>query len=61
MWFFVACFGVRVSAMFHLMFVYGSSALAAEWEIASNSVGHLFSLSVVYLYFKLFPVLDFRV
>ena len=33
MWFFVACFGVSVSVMFHLMFVHYTfnSVLAAEW------------------------------
>ena len=33
MWFSVACFGVRVSVMFHLMFVRYtfSSVLVAEW------------------------------
>ena len=33
MWFSVACFGVRVSVMFHLMFVHYtfSSVLNAEW------------------------------
>ena len=52
MWFSVACFRVRVSVMFHLMFVHYtfSSVLAAEWppiggKIAAHSVGHLFSLS----------------
>ena len=32
-WFSVACFGVRVSVMFHLMFVHYtfSSVLVAEW------------------------------
>ena len=32
-WLFVACFGVRVSVMFHLMFVHYtfSSVLVAEW------------------------------
>ena len=51
----VASFGVRVSVMFHLMFVHYtfSSVWVAEWpsfwEIAAHSVGHLFSLSFVYL------------
>ena len=33
MWFSVVCFGVRVSVMFHLMFVYYtfSSVWVAEW------------------------------
>ena len=46
----VACFGVRVSVMFHLMFVYYtfSSVWVAEWPpLAARSVGHLFSLSFV--------------
>ena len=52
---FVASFGVRVSVMFHLMFVHYtfSSVWVAEWppvwEIAARSVGHMFSLSFVYL------------
>ena len=51
----VACFGDIVSVMFHLMFVHYtfSSVWVAEWppfgEIAARSVGHLFSLSFVYL------------
>ena len=51
----ISCFGVRVSVMFHLMFVHYtfSSAWVAQvvtfWEIAAHSVGHLFSLSFVYL------------
>ena len=46
----VSCFGVRVSVMFHLMFVHYtfSSVLVAEWtpfgEIAARSVSNLFSL-----------------
>ena len=33
-WFSLACFGVRVSVMFHLMFVHYtfSSVLVAEWR-----------------------------
>ena len=49
----VTGFGVRVSLMFHLMFVYytfGSVWVAIFWEIAARSVGHMFSLSFVYLY-----------
>ena len=51
----LACFVVRVSVMFQLMFVYYtfSSVWDAEWppfgEIVVNSVGHLFSMSFVYL------------
>ena len=57
MWFSDACFGVRVSVMFHLMFIHYtfSSVWVAEWppfwEIAARSVGHMLSLSFVYLYF----------
>ena len=53
----VACFGVRVPVTFHLIFVYYtfSSVWVAEWppflEIAARSVGHMFLLSFVYLYF----------
>ena len=45
----VACFGVRVSVMYHLMFVHYtfSSDLVAEWPPA-RSVGHMFLLSFVY-------------
>ena len=49
---YVACFGVRDSVMFHLMFVhyiFSSVWVATFWEIAAHSVGHLFSLSFVYL------------
>ena len=51
----VVCFGVRVSVMFHLMFVHCtfSSVWVTEGlpfrEIAARSVGHMFSLSFVYL------------
>ena len=45
-WFSVACVGVRVSMMFHLMFVWGK---------AVHSVGHLYLLYFVYLYFIYFP------
>ena len=42
----VACVGVRVSVIFHLMFVhYTFSSVATFWE------GHMFSLSFVYLLF----------
>ena len=53
-----SCFGVRVSVMFHFMFVHNtfSSAWVAEWppfgqfwEIAARSVSNLFSLYFVYL------------
>ena len=50
----VICFGVRVSVMFHFMFVHYtfSSVLVAEWppfcEIAARSVSNLFSLYFVY-------------
>ena len=55
MWFSVACFGVRVSVMFHLMSVHYtlSSVWVSEWppflKIAARSVGHMFQLSLVYL------------
>ena len=48
----VAFFGVRVSVMLHLMFfhyTFSSVLVATFWEIAARSVGHLFSLSFVYL------------
>ena len=51
----ITCFGGRVLVMFHLLFVHCtfSSVLVAEWppfwEIAARLVGHLFSLSFVYL------------
>ena len=55
MWFSVVCFGVRVSVMFHLMFVHFTfrfgSRVAIFWEIAKHLVGQLFLLSFVYLYF----------
>ena len=49
-----ACFGVRVSVMFHVMFVNYtfSSVWVAEWYLLGNSlrsVGHMFSLYFVYL------------
>ena len=61
MWFSVACFGVRVSVMFHLMFVHNtfSSVWVAEWptiwEIAARSVGHMFIAFCVYVIFIHFP------
>ena len=48
----VVCFGVKVSVMFHLMFVhytFSAVCVATFWEIAARSVGHVFSLSFVYL------------
>ena len=51
----VACFGVRVSLMFYLMFFNYtfSSVCVAEWpqfvKKAARSIGHLFSLLFVYL------------
>ena len=46
----VSCFGVRVSVMFHFMFVhYTFSSVATFWEIAARSVSNLFSLYFVYL------------
>ena len=50
----VSCFGVRVSVMFHFMFVHYtfSSVWVAEWppfRIAARSVSNLFSLYCVYL------------
>ena len=51
----VRCFGVRVSVMFHFMFVHYtfSSVWVAEWplflEIAARSVSNFFSLYFVYL------------
>ena len=48
----VSCFGVRVSVMFHFMFVhytFSSILVATFWEIAARSVNNLFSLYFVYL------------
>ena len=51
----VSCFGVRVSVMFHFMFVHYtfSSVWVAEWppfgKKAARSVSNLFSLYFVYL------------
>ena len=51
----VGCFGVKVSVMFHFMFVNYtfSSVWDAEWplfgEIAARLVSNLFSLYFVYL------------
>ena len=51
----VSCFGVRVSVMFHFMFVHYTFSLslgclvATFWEIAARSVSNLFSLYFVYL------------
>ena len=51
----VSCFGVRVSVMFHFMFVHYTFSLVwvAEWppfgEIAARSDNNLFSLYFVYL------------
>ena len=62
----VACFGVRVSVMFHLMFVRYtlSSVWVAEWpafgEKAARSVGHMFSLYLSICVFHLFPILVLR-
>ena len=50
LWFSVACFGVRVSVMFHQISF--SSVLVAEfdfWERAVHSVNHTLSLYFDYL------------
>ena len=48
--------------MFYLIFVHYtfSSLFGLFAEIASHSVGHLFSLCFVYLCFWLFPILVLR-
>ena len=52
--------------MFHLMFVHYtfSSVWVAwwppYWEIAAHSVGHIFSLSFVYLYFSFISHFGFK-
>ena len=62
----VSCFGVRVSVMFHFMFVHYtfSSVWVAEWppfgEIAARSVSNLFTLYFVHCNIYLFPVLVLR-
>ena len=51
----VSCFGVRVSVMFHFMFVirlvqFGLLKIGIEnWKIAARLVSTLFSLYFVYL------------
>ena len=48
----VSCFGVRVSVMFHFMFVhytFSSVWVATFWDLAARSVSNLFSLYFVYL------------
>ena len=48
--------------MFHLMFVavrFGCS-VTTFWEIAAHSVGHLFLLSFVYLYFLFISHFGFK-
>ena len=58
----VSCFGVRVSVMFHFMFVHYtfSSVWVAEWPLLGNScplgkqfVLILFCLFVIFIYFQL--------
>ena len=34
--------------------------MATFWEIAAHLVGHILSLSFIYLYFYLFPILVLR-
>ena len=49
----VACVGVRISMMFHLMFVHNTLSsvwvVGHFWEIAALSVCNLFSLSYFYM------------
>ena len=52
----VSCFGLRVSVMFHFMFVHYTfssvwvdECMATFLEIAARSVSNLFSLYLVYL------------
>ena len=66
MWFSVACFGVRVSVMFHLIFVHYtfSSVWVAEWQPFGKKLparlaicSHcLLSICIFYL----FPILVLR-
>ena len=62
----VICFAVRVSVMFHSMFVHYpySSVWVAEWppfwEIAARSVSNLFSLFFVICNIYLFPAFVLR-
>ena len=54
----VSCFGVRVSVMFHFMFVhYTFSSIGL---IAARSVSNLFSLYFVICNIYLFPALVLR-
>ena len=61
-----SCFDVRVSMMFHFMFVHYtfSSVWVAEWppfgKIAARSVSNLFSLYLSICNIYLFPVLVLR-
>ena len=62
----VICFGVRVSVMFHFMFVHYtfSSVLVAEWppfcDIAARSVSNLFSLYFVYWLYLFISCFGFK-
>ena len=62
----VSCFGVRVSVMFHFMFVHYtlSSVWVAEWppfgKIAARSVSNLFSMYFAICNIYVFPVLVLR-
>ena len=62
----VSCFGVRVSVMFHFMFVHYtfSSVWVAKWspfgEIAARSVSNLFSLYFVYLLYLFISRFGFK-
>ena len=65
LWFYVACFGVRVSVMFHLMFVHNILVrfrlLSGHQELLTRlTICSLCSLRFEYLQFKLFPVLALR-
>ena len=52
----VICFGVRVSVMFHFMFVHYT--FSSVWEIAARSVSSHCILSICNIY--LFPPLVLR-
>ena len=62
----VSCFGVRVSLIFHFMFVHYtfSSIWVAEWppfgKIADRSVNNLFSLYFVYLLYLFISHFGFK-
>ena len=62
LWFSVACFGVKISVMFHLMFVYAYILLVRFWLLSGHLLGNSCALGwsfvlIVFCLFVFFSIL----